>query len=617
LRRVRAGRLLALLVVLLLGFPAAASANQPTLVTQQHKPPRGFRLTAAEVERIAARARAIQGELRLHPKAIPYEYTRGPGQWQVSWFSSAHSGPELIQVYVDDATGRVTEAWTGFQVAWTMARGYPGAFGRISNALYIWLPLCFLFVVPFVRWRGILRRRSWSLLHLDLLVLLAFSISLAFFNHANIGMSVPLVYPFLVYLLVRLLLLAAGRGRPRQALEPSVPIKWLIAATVVLFGLRVALNVINSNVIDVGYAGVIGSHRLLHGQPLYGGWPADNANGDTYGPVTYYAYAPFTAIFGWSGTWDALPAAHAAAIAFDLLILVGLYLVGHRLRRPGLGALLAWAWVSYPFTLFALSSNSNDTLVALLVLAAILAIARRAPGSAGGRRLARALASAPGRGFLAALAGMTKFAPLGLAPLFARGLGPQWPRKRAVLGFTAVCAATVAATLVPVFIQGNFAHFWHDTVGYQATRPAPFSVWGLYGGLSIEQHVVQGLAALLAVVIAFVPRRRSVIEVAALGAAVLIAIQLGVTYWFYLYIMWFLPLALLALLGAEPSTRGVAEPEVAEVLSAVDAPDGRARDLQPALLAHARGGLKHLLDRGRAQRPIGGDEHSVEPGVLG
>jgi hypothetical protein len=186
-----------------------------------------------------------------------------------------------------------------------------------------------------------------------------------------------------------------------------------------------------------------------------------------------------------------------------------------------------------------------------------------------------------------------------------------------VLGFTAVCAATVAATLVPVFIQGNFARFWHDTVGYQATRPAPFSVWGLYGGLSIEQHVVQGLAALLAVVIAFVPRRRSVIEVAALGAAVLIAIQLGVTYWFYLYIMWFLPLALLALLGAEPSTRGVAEPEVAEVLSAVDAPDGRARDLQPALLAHARGGLKHLLDRGRAQRPIGGDEHSVEPGVLG
>jgi hypothetical protein len=213
---------------------------------------------------------------------------------------------------------------------------------------------------------------------------------------------------------------------------------------------------------------------------------------------------------------------------------------------------------------------------------------------------------------------MTKFAPFGLAPLLARGLGPEWPRKRAVLSFTAVCAGTVAATLVPVFLEGNFARFWHDTVGYQATRPAPFSVWGLYGGLSIEQHVVQGLAVLLAIVIAFVPRRRSVIEVAALGAAVLIAIQLGVTYWFYLYIMWFLPLALLALFGAEPTAPGVAEPEVADDSSAANAPNGRARELQPALLlAHVRGGLKHLLDRGRAQRPIGGDEHSVEPGILG
>ena len=43
---------------------------------------------------------------------------------------------------------RVTEAWTGFQVAWSMARGYPGAFGRQVNALYVWLPMCVLFLVP-------------------------------------------------------------------------------------------------------------------------------------------------------------------------------------------------------------------------------------------------------------------------------------------------------------------------------------------------------------------------------------------------------------------------------------------------------------------------------------
>ena len=40
---------------------------------------------------------------------------------------------EIAQVLVDDRSGRVLEAWTGYQVAWTMARGYPGAFGRRSR----------------------------------------------------------------------------------------------------------------------------------------------------------------------------------------------------------------------------------------------------------------------------------------------------------------------------------------------------------------------------------------------------------------------------------------------------------------------------------------------------
>ena len=43
--------------------------------------------------------------------------------------------------------------------------------------------------------------------------------------------------------------------------------------------------------------------------------------------------------------------------------------------------------------------------------------------------------------------------------------------------------------------------------------------------------------------------------VAALGAAVLIALQLALAHWFYLYLVWFLPLALVALLApyAEPA----------------------------------------------------------------
>ena len=129
---------------------------------------------------------------------------------------------------------------------------------------------------------------------------------------------------------------------------------------VFLIGFRVALNVTDSNVIDVGYAGVIGAQRIVHGKPLYGQYPSDNEHGDTYGPINYAAYVPFEQLFGWSGKGDDLPAAHAAAIVFDLLAIALLFLIGRRVRGPSLGIALAYAWVSFPFTLFALDSNSND-----------------------------------------------------------------------------------------------------------------------------------------------------------------------------------------------------------------------------------------------------------------
>ena len=528
--------LLGALLVLIGAAPAAAAGttatdpNTPVLVTTTTTPPAGYRLTADQVERIAARSPVIRAELRRHPRATPYEYTKGPGRWQVSWFSSGREQKELAQVYVDDASGRVTEAWTGFQVAWSMARGYPGAFGRKVNAWYLWIPLCVLFVAPFVPWR-----RRLSLLHLDLLMLLGFSISLALFNHAKIGLSVPLNYPFLLYLLVRMLLLAGGRGRPREPVRLIVPASWLAIAAVFLFGFRVGLNVSNSNVIDVGYAGVIGADKLLHGQKLYGHWPHDNAAGDTYGPVNYYAYVPFRAVVGWSGTWDDLPAARAAAIAFDLLTLLALFFLGRRIRGPTTGIVLAYAWTAYPFTLWSLNSNTNDTLVGLLAVSVLLVITW-----------------APARGVLGALAGLTKLAPLALAPLFMRGVDES-PRKRSLASYAVAYGLTIVVAMLPVLLTGQLHTFWHDTISYQAGRVTPFSIWGLWGGLGLEQHLVEGAAVALALAVAVVPRRRTVVEVAALAAAVLIALQLAANYWLYSYIVWFFPLVLLALVCAHPS----------------------------------------------------------------
>ena len=62
---------------------------------------------------------------------------------------------------------------------------------------------------------------------------------------------------------------------------------------------------------------------------------------------------------------------------------------------------------------------------------------------------------------------------------------------------------------------------------------------------------------ILAVFVAFRPRgARTPAQVAALGAAVIIAVQLPALHWFYLYIVWFLPLILIAVLGADAPAGG-------------------------------------------------------------
>jgi hypothetical protein len=519
--------------------PISAPPGVPTLVPLMTKPPAGFHLTGKQVLATARKNSVVIAELKKHPHLVAYVYTRGVGVWQVSWFTpppKPKTQIEMLQLYVSDATGEVTQVWTGYQVAWTMARGYPGAFGRNINSPYVWLPLCAVFLLPFIPWR-----RRPTLWHLDLLMLLGFSASLAWFNNADLGLSVPSVYPFMLYLLVRMLLLACGRGRPREPLRIVIPTPLLVIALIFLIGFRVGLNVTDSNVIDVGYAGVIGADKIVHGEQLYGHWPPDNASGDTYGPVSYYAYVPFRMIWGWSGTWDNLPAAHAAAIAFDLLTMLGLFVLGWTVRGPTVGTVLAYLWAAFPFTSFVLMSNSNDALVALLLVASLLA-----------------LRFASLRGVVGAFAGLTKFAPLGLAPLLLRGVG-RMPGRRSTLTFVLCYALAIVVPLLPVLLTGDWHWFWHDSISYQAGRPAPFSIWGLWGGykqsLHLPEHIVLGATVALGLAAPFWPRgERTLVEVAALGAAILIGLEMGITYWFYLYIVWFFPLVVIALVLAHPGT---------------------------------------------------------------
>src|SRR5205814_7501264 len=130
------------------------------------------------------------------------------------------NGHNRAMVRVNLRTGRALEQWTGWQSDWQMARGYPGLFGRAFNSPWVVIPLGLLFLLPFFDWR-----RPFRLLHVDLLMLLAFGVSHVLFNRGTIGWSVPLVYPVLLYLLVRMLMIGF-RPRPattRQRLIPRVP----------------------------------------------------------------------------------------------------------------------------------------------------------------------------------------------------------------------------------------------------------------------------------------------------------------------------------------------------------------------------------------------------------
>jgi hypothetical protein len=495
-----------------LASPAAARADELPKPLVNEK----------EAIQIAERDEKALEALRENPDLErSAERDEDDGDWEVGFFDD---GDEVVQVIVGDLSGEIEESWTGHQIAWRMARGYEGAFGRKLNAPYVWLPLCAIFVLGLLDWRR-LRRVA----HLDLLVVVGgFGLSHYFFNRGEIGLSVPLAYPALIYLMARMLWVAFRGG---GGLNPSAPAIWLAIAALFLTGFKVGLNVADSNVIDVGYAGVIGADQISDGASLYGNYPDDNHAGDTYGPAAYYAYVPFEQAFPWSGEWDDLPAAHAAAIFFDLATLAGLFLLGRRLR-PGergtaLGSALAFAWAACPYTAYALESNTNDSLLAALLVATLLVIT-----------------SAPLRGAMLAIATATKFVPLALLPLFATYRADL----RAVAAFAAAFAGTLLLLMAQFLIDPGPSTFFDRTIGNQLGRESPFSVWGQEPGLEWLQTLIKVAAAGLGILVAFRPRRRDLATVAALGAAVLIAFQLVAEHWFYLYLPWFLPFLFVALL---------------------------------------------------------------------
>jgi hypothetical protein len=521
--------LLGLLLTLVLALaPAAAHADNivgvgVTSPTSLNEVPPGFRTSARQAVDLARRQPAFARQRAKAGTTTAVSIFSGI-YWQVQ--VDDRDGHVIAEADISPY-GRVMGVYTGVAATSYIAR--PGVDPSFSRP-WVWLTFGVLFLVPFIDVR---RRRR--LLVLDLAVVLSFGVSFAILNaggHSNLG--VLMIYPPMLYLLGRMLL---GGLRPRAArgrLVPHFP-TWLLAVGLIaLVGGRVALNVESHKVMDIGFASVAGADRIVHRQQLY----VDNdTHGDTYGPVNYIAYIPFEAAFPFEGEYDRLWAAHGAAIFFDLMTIVGLVLLGLRMRAGPegrrLGLAMAWAFAACPFTLLTLIDNTNDGLVAMLLVIMLLVFQW-----------------APARGLALGLATAAKFSPAALLLVVARGTGgrDREDGRRQWLQAAGVCAAIFVFTMAVYFpADGGFRALWNCTLGYQLGRDPDFSLWAVFFHLGWLQKALDVVGIGVALLAGLWPGRRTLTQVCALAAAVLIAIQLPGGHWFYYYITWWAPLVIAAL----------------------------------------------------------------------
>ena len=315
----------------------------------------------------------------------------------------------------------------------------------------------------------------------------------------------------------------------------DLPTPLLFVLGVFASGFVLALNV-DAGVLDVGYAGIAGADRILDGISPYGHMPSDIELGDTYGPLNYLLYVPFVWSSGWSGQNHYLPAAHTLTIlAFAGGGLAMLY-AGWRYAGARGGAALLFAWAVFPYTLYATNQNSNDIIVA--AVAAIGLATTTSP-------LAREATVSAGFAI--------KLYPLILAPLW---MLYDLSRRRIapLLKFALGGAVVLLLSFWVLFLGGepveNAKLFYERTFGVQSTRASPFTSYSQLPALAVLHRPLTIATIVLALLVAVVPRKRTMRRLAAFSAALIIAFELVLLHWFYVYIVWFKPFVFAALLLA-------------------------------------------------------------------
>jgi hypothetical protein len=368
--------------------------------------------------------------------------------------------------------------------------------------------------------------------NLDVVALAAFVVPVVLMNARYLEWSVLSACAPLVYLAARCAVVALGPGRtaPATWVFDRVPRRIGRLAVAVAAGALVLLSIPGGLVGDVALASLSGATKMLDGTLPYGNLAgADVVHGDTYPLLAYLAYIPAAALSPVNDGFDNLDGALWISTGCALAAAGALGVAAR--RAGGAGVRTALAMLAFPPIVIAASSGSNDTVAAALV----------------------ALALATASTAVLTAAGWVKLAPFALVPLW---IAAARDRGRALVGALVVTAVLAAA----VALLGGPAGFADmvQGVSFQAVRGSLVSPWALLDAGGAQVVFQAAVVAGIALACLGVGRDRTLAcdarRMAALGAAVMLAVQLAANYWSYTYLAWVFPLIAVALLsGATPS----------------------------------------------------------------
>ena len=213
---------------------------------------------------------------------------------------------------------------------------------------------------------------------------------------------------------------------------------------------------------------------------------------------------------------------------------MALFIMGYRLSGKEGAAALIFAWAAFPYTVYATNNNTND-----IIVAAVSAIGLAAA------------ASPIARGASIAAGFAVKLYPLVLGPLWIMYEGRK---RKLIVDFALGGAGIVLLTFWVILLDGHPVGaaklFYNKTLAFQGDRVSPWSLFSQVPQLAFLQRPLMALAIFLSILVAFVPRKKTLRRLAALSAALVIAFQLTLNYWFYAYITWFEPFVFVSLLLA-------------------------------------------------------------------